>query len=191
MKRSVAKAGKTDGTVWTIGHSTRPLKEFLALLTRYNLEAVADVRRFPGSHRHPQFVQDSLRSSLDKHRITYDWLPTLGGRRRPKPNSVNTQWRNASFRGYADHMESAEFAEGLNELLALAARLRTTLMCAELLWWRCHRALIADVLRVQGIEVVHILDETHTVVHPYTSAARIVRGRLSYKPVKRSGARNS
>jgi len=182
---------KMDLTIWTIGHSTRPLKTFLELLTHYRLKAVADVRRFPGSRRQPQYAQAPLRSALAEHGIAYHWIAALGGRRRPRPDSPNITWRNASFRGYADHIASAEFAEGLNELLEVAGRLPTTLMCAEAVWWRCHRALIADVLCVRGIEVIHILDETHTTVHPYTSPARIVQGRLSYvaaegKPLARS-----
>ena len=179
---SSAARSETDVTIWTIGHSTRPLKTFLALLTQYRLEAVADVRRFPGSRRQPQFAREALASALARAGMAYHWLPQLGGRRRPRTNSRNTTWRNASFRGYADHIDSGEFAEGLKQLLELAADQRTTVMCAELLWWRCHRALISDVLCVQGIEVVHILDETHAIVHPYTSPARIVHGRLSYAP---------
>jgi uncharacterized protein (DUF488 family) len=167
-------------TVWTIGHSTRPLDAFLGLLAHYRVQAVADVRRFPGSRRQPQYAQAALQDSLAGHGIAYRWLPELGGRRKAKPDSPNTAWRNASFRGYADHIGSAEFAAGLDALLELSGNLRTALMCAEAVWWRCHRALIADVLRVRGIEVVHILEAEHCVVHPYTSAARIVEGRLSY-----------
>jgi uncharacterized protein (DUF488 family) len=167
--------------IWTIGHSTRPLDVFLGLLSRYRIEAVADVRRFPGSRRQPQYASVALEQALAEHGIAYHWFPALGGRRRARPDSTNIAWRNASFRGYADYMESAEFAGGLRELLEFCARQRTTLMCAEALWWRCHRALIADVLRVRGIEVVHILDAQHTVVHPYTSAAKIVDGQLSYQ----------
>ena len=179
---------KTMGsTVWTIGHSTRRLDAFLELLAHYRLEAVADVRRFPGSRRQPQYAEAALRATLAEHGIAYRWLPALGGRRRPLPDSPNIAWRNASFRGYADHIGSAEFAQGLDELLELSGRLRTTLMCAEAVWWRCHRALIADVLRVRGIEVVHILDAKHAVVHPYTSPARIVQGRLSYVPAEGVG----
>lgn len=168
--------------IWTIGHSTRSLDELVALLEQQGIEAVADVRRHPGSRKLPWFSRDSLEVSLPARGFTYRWLAALGGRRRPRPDTPNTVWRNASFRGYADHLETEEFAGGLAELLGLAGRLRTTLMCAELLWWRCHRALISDVLKVRGIEVVHIVDEKQTVMHPYTSAAHVEDGRLSYGP---------
>jgi uncharacterized protein (DUF488 family) len=167
-------------TVWTIGHSTRPLEEFLGLLRTYGIEAVADVRRFPGSRRYPHFARDALGESLRAHDIEYRWLPQWGGRRKARADSPNSAWRNAAFRGYADHLASAEFAEGLQELRSLAVRRRTTLMCAEALWWRCHRALIADVLSVRGIKVVHILDANHSVVHSMTAPARVVQGELTY-----------
>lgn len=167
-------------TIWTIGHSTRTLEKFLDLLAVYRIEAVADVRRFPGSRRYPHFAKEALAGTLPTHGIVYQWLPRLGGRRPVRPDSSNDGWRNASFRGYADYLASAEFAEGLDELLALASERRTAIMCAEAVWWRCHRALIADVLRLRGIEVIHILDATHSTVHPYTSPARIVEGRLTY-----------
>jgi uncharacterized protein (DUF488 family) len=157
------------------------MQDFLLLLAQQDIQAVADVRRFPGSRRHPQFGQDAFSNTLATHGISYHWIPALGGRRRPRPDSPNTAWRNSSFRGYADYIATEEFSRGLHELLELAGRLRTTLMCAELLWWRCHRALIADVLCVRGIQVVHIMDQAHTVEHPYTSAAHIVDGRLSYE----------
>lgn len=168
--------------IWTIGHSTRPSDEFLSLLSHYRIEAVADVRRFPGSRRQPQYAQATLRTTLARQGVAYYWLPELGGRRRPRPDSPNTVWRNTSFRGYADHMSSTEFSSGLGKLLEFSEAQRTTLMCAEAVWWRCHRALIADALSVRGIEVIHISDCTHAVVHPYTSPARIVHGRLSYAP---------
>jgi len=167
-------------TIWTIGHSTRPQDAFLELLALHQVEVLADVRRFPGSRRQPQYAQDALAASLARGGIRYCWLPALGGRRRARADSPNGAWRNASFRGYADHMASAEFARGMDELLVLAAEHRAAIMCAEAPWWRCHRALIADQLCVAGIEVVHILDATHSVAHPFTSPARIVRGRLSY-----------
>jgi uncharacterized protein (DUF488 family) len=171
-------------TIWTIGHSTRTLQEFLGLLVEYRIEAVADVRRFPGSRRYPHFAGDALAVTLPAHSINYQWMPKLGGRRKMQPGSPNTAWRNASFQGYADYTATPEFAEGLAELLKLAATKRTALMCAEAVWWRCHRSLIADVLKLRGIEVIHIVDATHSTAHPYTSPARIVDGRLSYAPRK-------
>ena len=167
-------------TIWTIGHSTRTLEEFLAILAAYRIEAIADVRRYPGSRRWPQFARDALEQSLPGHGLGYRWFPELGGRRRVQSDSPNTAWRNAAFRGYADHLASAEFAEGLAALLAFAARQRTAIMCAESVWWRCHRSIIADVLKQRGIEVIHILDLHHGVVHPYTSAAHIENGELNY-----------
>jgi uncharacterized protein (DUF488 family) len=167
-------------TIWTIGHSTRTLEEFLGLLSEYRIEAIADVRRFPGSRRYPYFAGDALAATLPTHGIAYQWMPKLGGRRKVQHDSPNTAWRNASFQGYADYTATAEFAEGLVELLNLAVARRTALMCAEAVWWRCHRSLIADVLKLRGIEVIHIVDATHSTVHPYTSPARIVDGRLSY-----------
>jgi len=167
-------------TIWTVGHSTRTLEEFLGLLVEYRIEAIADVRRFPGSRRHPHFASDALAATLPAHGLAYQWIPRLGGRRKVQPGSPNTAWRNASFQGYADYTATAEFAEGLAELLKLAASRRTALMCAEAVWWRCHRSIIADVLKLRGIEVIHIIDATHTTVHPYTSPARIENGRLSY-----------
>lgn len=167
-------------TIWTIGHSSRPLDVFLALLEQHRVEALADVRRFPGSRRQPQYMQDALAASLARKKIRYRWLQALGGRRRARADSPNDAWRNASFRAYADHMASEVFARGMDELLVLAAERRTAIMCAEAPWWRCHRALIADQLCVAGVEVVHILDTTHSVAHPMTAPARIVRGALSY-----------
>ena len=172
----------TDFTIWTIGHSTRPLDTFLDMLARYQVEAIADVRRFPGSRRHPHYAGPALSATLAARDLEYRWLPLLGGRRQPLPDSPNIGWRNASFRGYADYIETMEFSEGLDGLLDLSGQRRTAVMCAEAAWWRCHRALIADVLRVRGIYVVHILDMEHTVPHPFTSPARIVDGRLTYVP---------
>jgi uncharacterized protein (DUF488 family) len=167
-------------TIWTVGHSNRELSDFMSLLNQYGIEAVADVRRFPGSKRQPHFARVALEESLREHGLSYIWLPQLGGRRRPVAGSPNTAWRNVSFQGYADHIATEEFESGLIELLALAHERRTTLMCAELLWWRCHRALISDVLKVRKYEVIHILDERQTSEHPFTSPARVVDGRLTY-----------
>ena len=167
-------------TFWTIGHSTRPLEEFLSLLAGSRIEAIADVRSFPGSRKYPQYGKDALAATLAGRAIGYQWLRALGGRRRASPDSPNTAWRNASFRGYADYMSTAEFALGLDQLLELASEEHTAVMCAEAVWWRCHRSMIADALSVRGIEVVHILDAKHNVVHPMTAPARVVGGALTY-----------
>jgi uncharacterized protein (DUF488 family) len=178
MSSSAASAAPT--TIWTIGHSTRAIEEFLSLLAGSRIETIADVRSFPGSRRYPQYGREALAATLAAHAIGYHWLPALGGRRRASPDSPNTAWRNASFRGYADYMSSTEFAQGLAELSEVSNKARTTIMCSEALWWRCHRSMIADALCVRGIKVVHILDAKHSVVHPMTSPARIVGGVLSY-----------
>lgn len=167
-------------TIWTIGHSTRSIDEFIAVLEHYRIEAVADVRRFPGSRRLPQFGQEALRDSLSQCGTDYQLITELGGRRKPRADSVNIAWRNTSFRGYADHIASPEFAQGLQRLKQLAARRRTAIMCAEVLWWRCHRSLVSDVLMVEGIRVMHIQDERHIEEHPYTRPARLYQGQLTY-----------
>jgi len=158
-------------TVWTIGHSTRSLEEFLHLLSLHRIEVVADVRRFPGSRRWPQFDRKPLGRALDAAGISYVWLPLLGGRRRPSPDSPAGFWRNAMFRGYAEYTLTESFAEGLWQLQILAGGLRTCLMCAEAVWWRCHRRLIADVLRSQGCRVRHVMSATSAVSHPNPTVA--------------------
>ena len=167
--------------VWTLGHSTRSAEDFVSLLSAHQISCLVDVRSFPGSRRYPQFNKLELKQNLETAGIDYFHVPELGGRRRPSKDSKNTAWQNASFRAYADHTESAEFEKGINELLRLARLCRTAVMCAESLWWRCHRSLIADVLKARGVNVVHIIDGRKTEIHPYTSAAKIVDGRLSYE----------
>ena len=167
--------------IWTIGHSTHSSPEFLVLLGAHDVQAVADVRRFPASRRQPQFNEGVFSRWLAQAQIDYRWFEALGGRRTPSPDSANTAWRNASFRGYADYMETEEFAAAFSQLLKFAARQRTAVMCAESVWWSCHRALISDALAFRGVEVIHILDQAQTKVHPYTSAASIIDGRLSYE----------
>ena len=166
--------------VWTLGHSTRTFDEFLDLLRAHGVQAVADVRRFPGSRRHPQYGQAPLRSALVEHGIEYRWFEALGGRRTPIPESPNTAWRNRAFRGYADYMATEEFAAGLDALIELARELRTAIVCAEAVWWRCHRALIADALVLRGVEVIHIVDARQNVPHLLTSPAQVVQGELKY-----------
>jgi uncharacterized protein (DUF488 family) len=150
------------------------------VLGAHAIEVVADVRRFPGSRRHPQFGSDALAQSLAANGIDYAWLSRLGGRRRDPAGPQHQGWRNPSFRSYAAYTWTEEFAQGLDQLLHIAEGARTTLMCSELLWWRCHRALISDVLRFIGVEVIHIADEGPGTVHPYSSPARIVDGELAY-----------
>ena len=140
-----------------------------------------DVRHFPGSRRYPHFNKEQLAESLSKAGIEYHHLAQLGGRRRPRPGSHNTAWRNEAFRGYADYMETNAFAEGINRLLDLARKKRVAIMCAEAVWWRCHRSLIADYLKARGHQVLHIQSATKAEEHPFTSAARIVDGKLSYQ----------
>jgi uncharacterized protein (DUF488 family) len=167
-------------TVWTIGHSTRSLDEFTSLLSAHGIQAVADVRRYPGSRRWPHFERTALGAALKACGLDYLWLAALGGRRVPRPDSVNTAWRSASFRGYADYMETEEFAESLMTLQSLALGARTAIMCAEALWWRCHRALISDALQWMGFRVLHIMSATSVVSHPYTAAADVSGDKLSY-----------
>jgi uncharacterized protein (DUF488 family) len=170
----------TPVTLWTIGHSTQSLEEFTGLLTANGITTLADVRRFPGSRRHPQYNSDALALALGEIGIRYERFPDLGGRRHPRPVSMNVVWRNASFRGYADYMETEEFQSAVQRLLAVARTHRTAVMCAEAVWWRCHRALISDYVKAAGHEVLHIGASGTPVVHPYTSVARIIDGRLSY-----------
>ena len=169
-------------TVWTVGHSTRPISDFLAVLASYRIELVADVRRFPGSRSQPQYQQSALESALIGAGIGYIWLPDLGGRRRPVSDTPNTTWRHPAFRGYADHLTGEAFADGLVELLTLAWGLRTAVMCAEILWWRCHRRMIADVLVSLGASVMHIRDASTAQRHRLTSPAHLAGGVLSYLP---------
>ena len=168
-------------TVWTIGHSTRSLPSFVGALNGHAVELVVDVRRFPLSRRHPHFNRDALAAALPRAGIDYVHLEGLGGRRPTRRNSPNIAWQNASFRGYADYMDTPAFAEGVARLLALATERHAAIMCAEMLWWQCHRGLIGDYLKAHGHEVVHIVSAEKAEPHPYTSAARIVNGRLSYQ----------
>jgi uncharacterized protein (DUF488 family) len=168
-------------TIWTIGHSTRSIDDFLGVLAAHDIETLVDVRRFPGSRRLPQFGSDALAASLGGCDVGYKWIPELGGRRRADPGSPNDGWRNDAFRAYADHIATEEFARGLSELLTLASASRTTIMCAELLWWRCHRRLIADVLTSIGHDVRHIRDSGEAEVHTLAPPARLVDGVLTYE----------
>jgi len=160
--------------LYTIGHSTRGGEELLGLLAGHGIATLADVRRFPGSRRHPQFAREALAASLAGAGIAYVHEPDLGGRRQPRPDSPHTAWRVAAFRGYADHMGSPPFAAALGRLLRLAQRSRTVILCAEAMPWRCHRRLIADAATVAGAEVLHILGPGHATPHRLDPAARVV-----------------
>jgi len=168
-------------TVFTVGHSTRNGEEFVEILKAHGVQVLVDVRSFPGSRRYPQFNRAALSESLEQVGIEYRHEPRLGGRRAPRADSHNTAWRNAQFRGYADHMETEVFRKGVEDLLELARDRRVAVMCAEAVWWRCHRSLLADYLKATGNTVVHIIDEKKIEEHPFTSPALIVDGQLSYR----------
>ena len=168
-------------TIWTIGHSTRPLDEFVAMLHSFSIELVADVRSYPGSRRFPQFNKEELETSLSQNDIQYVHLKNLGGRRKVSPDSKNTGWRHAAFRGYADYVETSAFRDGIEELVKSALKKRTAYMCSEALWWRCHRSMISDYLKLQGWKVMHIMGIGKAEEHSYTSPARIVNGELNYE----------
>ena len=165
--------------VWTIGHSTRPIDEFIALLGAHGVRRVADVRTIPRSSRHPQFNGDRLALSLGGAGMAYRHIPGLGGLRRPRRDSTNLAWQNESFRGYADYMETTAFEDALHELVDLAAE-PTAIMCAEAVWWRCHRQLISDALVARGIAVRHILSSGPAQPHHLTSFAVTDGGRVRY-----------
>lgn len=167
--------------IWTIGHSTRGMATFLWMLRANGIKLVADVRLLPGSKRYPHFNREALSNSLGEAGTRYEHFPELGGRRKAKPDSRNTAWRNEAFRGYADYMETELFKNGIKRLFDLAENSGpTALMCAEAVWWSCHRSLISDFLKVRGVEVIHILDEKQIQIHSFTSAATVVDGQLSY-----------
>jgi uncharacterized protein (DUF488 family) len=166
--------------VWTIGHSTRSIDEFISLLISFKIGCVADIRSLPGSNRFPHFNKEALEISLLPYNIRYVHLKELGGRRKVKPDSVNTGWRLDAFRGYADYMETQAFKIALKELESIATTERTAFMCAEALWWRCHRSLVSDYLKFIGWKVIHIMGTGKFEEHPYTSPAVIVNGVLKY-----------
>ncbi len=167
-------------TIWTIGHSTRTLEEFLQLLKSFEIELLVDVRHYPGSRKFPQYNKDNMENSLPKNGVEYKHLVSLGGRRKPDPNSKNDAWRLDSFKGYADYMETSKFREALTILKKLAAEKRTAIMCAEAVWWSCHRSLISDALKVDGWKVMHIMNEKNATEHPYTAPAKVIDGKLDY-----------
>jgi uncharacterized protein (DUF488 family) len=166
--------------IFTVGHSNLRLEDFLALLERHAIERLADVRAFPASRRHPHFAREALAAACAARGIEYRWLPALGGRRRPAPASPHLAWREPGFRAYADYMDTAEFRAARGELEALAAEARTAFLCAEALWWQCHRRLIADSLLVSGWDVEHISSTARLEPHRLPDFARVEGERLIY-----------
>lgn len=167
-------------TLWTVGHSTHPIDEFLALLEAHGVTRIADVRRFPGSRAYPHFNLEALAVALASRGIAYTPMPGLGGRRTPRPDSPHVAWRNDAFRGYADYMDTPEFVAAAAELASLARTDHAAVMCAEAVWWRCHRSMIADYFKVHGWTVLHILNAGEAKEHPYTPVAKVTDGVLSY-----------
>lgn len=169
-------------SIWTIGHSSRSLEEFVRILRDHRISLVVDVRKMPGSRHNPQFSHDTFPRSLLRAGIDYVHVPALGGLRRRHPGSPNTGWKNASFQGYADYMLTPEFESGLQESLDRADGERAVLMCAEAVPWRCHRSLIADALVVRDFTVEHILSASRTQHHVLRPWARVREGRILYPP---------
>lgn len=166
--------------IYTIGHSTHTLEEFIAMLKSFNIELLADIRSFPGSRKFPHFNKENLPASLAENNIEYIHLKNLGGRRKVNPDSCNTGWRVAAFRGYADYMETENFKKAIKELEQIASTKSVAYMCAEAVWWRCHRSLVSDYLKNEGWTVLHIMGVGKSTEHPYTAPAKIMNGKLNY-----------
>lgn len=166
--------------IFTVGHSNRSIAEFLALLRAHGVERLVDVRTIPRSRHNPQFNRDALAAAVRRARVAYTHLPKLGGLRHARRDSVNTGWQNASFRGYADYMQTPDFAATLARLEQLARAKTCAIMCAEAVPWRCHRSLIADALTVRGYPVEHIMTPTRANRHKLTAFARVRGKRITY-----------
>ena len=169
-------------TIFTVGHSTHPIDEFVRMLQAHGIEKVVDVRTIPKSRHNPQFNEMELGEVLRNHAIAYTLLAGLGGLRRTSASSINTAWKNASFRGYADYMQTPEFAKALDELIQLAKQDRIAVMCAEAVPWRCHRSLVADALLARGVVVEHVVGKGKTRPHRLTPFARIDGRAVTYPP---------
>lgn len=174
------QARAANKSVYTVGHSTRSLRDFILLLKAYGIEQLVDVRTIPRSRKNPQFNKDTLPSRLRRSHITYKHLKELGGLRHSQTDSPNRGWRNSSFRGFADYMQTPEFRSNLKYLIDTAKTSRTAIMCAEALPWRCHRSLIADALTVRKIHVYHIMSPTNLRPHTITNFARVRGTRITY-----------
>lgn len=171
--------------IYTIGHSTRSLEEFLELLHIFGIEELVDVRRYPGSRRSPHFKKENLTDSMRANHIAYRHMEDLGGRRKTSKESANMGWRLLSFRGYADFMETETFQKAAEELQEIALNSKVAYMCSEAVWWSCHRALISDYLKVRGWTVNHIMSLNKITEHPYTQPAEVINGDLIYSEKKK------
>lgn len=167
-------------SILTVGHSTHPIEEFLALLEAHEVRQLIDIRTIPKSRKNPQFNSDALASALKAAHIRYEHMPGLGGLRHARKDSINTAWRNDSFRGYADYMQTPAFDESIRALIKEAAPRRTAIMCAEAVPWRCHRSLVADALGARGVAVEHIMSRSSVKPHSYTPFARIEGESVTY-----------
>ncbi len=174
--------GKESLVILSIGHSTRKLEDFISLLREDNVQKIVDIRTIPRSRHNPQFDQEELSKTLQVAGISYVHIAGLGGLRHPVRDSPNTGWRNLSFRGFADYMQTKEFEKSLDELMEIAGKERVTIMCAEAVPWRCHRSLIADALSVQGVQVKHIISSTSLRAHKITAFAKVNGTRITYPP---------
>ncbi len=174
-------------TIWTIGHSTRTLEEFVEMLHSFQIKEVVDIRSYPGSMRYPHFNKEALEVSLSSHGVLYFHIKNLGGRRKTNTDSKNTAWHHPAFRGYADYMETGLFREGVQVLETIAIQQRTAYMCSEALWWRCHRSMVSDFLKVGGWKVMHIMRLGKGEEHRFTAPAEIIDGALTYEENKIKG----
>ncbi|MBV9269247.1 MAG: DUF488 domain-containing protein [Acidobacteriaceae bacterium] len=178
----------TRGPIYTIGHSTRPAERFLEILGTFGITTLADIRTVPRSRRNPQYDQSALRGLLEERHISYLHMKGLGGLRRPRADSPNLGWENLSFRGYADYMQTGEFVQALDDLIAIAGATRTVVMCAEAVPWRCHRSLVGDALLIRGFDVLDILSEKSAKPHTLTPWAQVTGLQIVYPRMPETSA---
>lgn len=167
-------------TIYTIGHSTHSFEDFIKMLQSFGIKTLADIRRFPGSRKYPHFNKENLEAELRNIKIKYIHLEDLGGRREVRVDSKNTRWRNKSFRGYADYMETEDFEKAIATLETIASEQPTAYMCSEAVWWRCHRSMVSDYLKAKCWTVMHIMAAGKEEEHPYTSPAHVINNRVFY-----------
>lgn len=180
QRNRIAMKSSDQHIIYTIGHSTHDLHDFISMLQSFEIRNLVDIRRFPGSKKYPHFNREYLQAAAKEAGIYYTHIEGLGGRRSMQKDSKNNRWKNASFRGYADYMETAAFEKSISILEALALENPTAYMCSEAVWWRCHRALVSDYLKAKGWKVLHIMAAGKAEEHPYTSPARVVGKHVFY-----------